>query len=329
MKITKVLPLSLVVLLSACSGSSIKETTHFLFDTMVSISLKDGKKEDYKALEKILKRYDAVSDNFKARDVFNVYSWSHTNETVLVGEEEGQAPIELFNLISSSFKAKTAGADNLDYRLGSLIQKWKDAEAKGEVLSDSIIQEELAKRTASSYTVSNEPRSIKQSGVESFDYGATAKGCALDACKEYLDTREYLSDYIINAGSSSILLGTSARNKKYNEYYHVAIKELDNVGFLAKNCFVSTSGTSEQGVTIDGVRYSHIINPKDGSAVTNYDMVIVLSNNGTYGDAFSTSMMFNTIDEIKELEFNNGLRTIVIKDKEILYKHRDIPFREL
>lgn len=331
MKVTKVFALSLVAFLCSChSGSSIKEETHFLFDTMVSVSIKDGKKEDYQELKRILNKYDAVSDNFKTRDVFNVYLWSQTEEEVYFGDEPDKAPIELYYLVKKTFKAEW-DASHLDVRIGSLVQKWKDAESKGQVLDNSVIQEELEKKRNSEYRIhtDDDPSQnyILQRGVESFDYGATAKGCALDACKEYLDSREDLTDYIINAGSSSILLGANSRNEKYGANYRIKIKDLDNVFFYAHDCFISTSGTSEQGATINGVRYSHIINPRDGNAVTNYDTVIVISNEGTYGDAFSTSIMFDdSIETIEELENNFNLKTIIIKDKRILHAHKDIVF---
>lgn len=328
MKITKAPLLSLVVILSACQSSpAIKSETHFLFDSFVNVAIKDGTDEDFKNIKDILEKYDAVSDNFKKREVINVYSWSQTEEKIYFGSGEDKAPIELLNLIRSSFNAVWDGARNLDPRLGSLINKWKEAEKQGQVLEDSVIQEELQKRSLSSFSFHYDDENIEecfieQSGVSSFDYGATAKGCALDACKRYLDTKEELTDYLINGGSSSILLGTNSRNKSGD--YLIKIKELESTSFYAQNCFVSTSGTSEQGVTINGVRYSHIINPSTGSAVTNYDEVIVISDNGTYGDAFSTSMMYNTIDEIKDLDEKLNLKTIVIKDKEVFYKNKGI-----
>ena len=329
-RVSKLLPLALVVLLSSCSMSTpVPSKTLFLFDTAVTISSKDATEEDFNELTKILGRYDAVSDNFKARDVFNVYSWKDTEEEVYCGHEEGQAPIELLYMVYAVQQARLADARHLDIRLGSLINKWKEAEKKGEVLSESVINEELEKRNASSYMCSynkdTDSGYIQQYGVEAFDFGAVAKGRALDACKAYLDTREEVKDYIIDAGSSSILLGKSSRNKDANNIsYRIKIKDLNNSSFLAHDCFVSTSGTSEQGITINGVRYSHIINPHDGNAVTNYDTIIVISDNGAFGDIYSTSMMFNTIEEIKQIEQNQNFKTIVIKDKRVVYKNQGI-----
>lgn len=329
-KVSRLLPLALVVLLSSCSsGVQPTSKTLFLFDTSINMTSMDATEEDFDKLTKILEKYDAVSDNFKARDVFNVFSWKDTEEKVYCGHEEGQAPIELLYMVYAVQQAKLAAAHHFDIRLGSLINKWKEAEKKGEVLSESVINEELEKRNASSYMLSYDKETdsgyIQQNGVEAFDFGAVAKGCALDACKEYLDTREEIKDYIIDAGSSSILLGKSSRNKDANNInYRIKIKDLNNSSFLAHDCFISTSGISEQGVTINGVRYSHIINPHDGSAVTNYDAIIVISDNGAFGDIYSTSMMFNTIEEIKQIEQNHNFKTIVIKDKRIVYKNQGI-----
>ena len=72
------------------------------------------------------------------------------------------------------------------------------------------------------------------------------------------------------------------------------------------------------------MRYSHIINPHDGNAVTNYDAIIVISDNGAFGDIYSTSMMFNTLEEIKQIEQNQNFKTIVIKDKRVVYKNQGI-----
>ena len=87
---------------------------------------------------------------------------------------------------------------------------------------------------------------------------------------------------------------------------------------------MSTSGLSSQGVKIDGITYSHIINPIDGSAINKHDAVIVVSNNGFLGDALSTSMMLCDIDEIKTLENSQLVKTIVIDNGKITYQHKDL-----
>ena len=102
-------------------------------------------------------------------------------------------------------------------------------------------------------------------------------------------------------------------------YFTVKISDLDNTFIKLKDCFISTSSKSVQGVKIGDITYSHIINPVDGSAINKNDAVIVVSSSGTLGDALSTSMMMNSVEEIKEIEKNQNVKTIVIKDKKVIY----------
>ena len=58
------------------------------------------------------------------------------------------------------------------------------------------------------------------------------------------------------------------------------------------------------------------------------DAVIVILNPsiGYLGDALSTSMMMNTVDEIKQIEIATNAKTIVVKDGEIVYRNPGIEF---
>ena len=57
---------------------------------------------------------------------------------------------------------------------------------------------------------------------------------------------------------------------------------------VLKNCGVSTSGDVEQFVEIDGVRYSHIIDPSTGLGLTNRAMATVIAPDGLTSDALDT-----------------------------------------
>ena len=104
----------------------------------------------------------------------------------------------------------------------------------------------------------------------------------------------------------------------------MGLKDVNNAYLKLKYCFVSTSSISEQNVVVDGVTYSHIINPQTGSAISVNDAVIVVSNNGAQGDAFSTSMMMNSVEEIKEIETQYNVQTIVVKGGEIIYQNANL-----
>ena len=226
---------------------------------------------------------------------------------------------ELYDLLKVSFDVKNEGATYFNPLCGSLAKKWKESLKNQQILAENVVNEELLKMN-SSLLVFNSDNKIQRLGEAEIDLGGIAKGYALDVAKAYLDSKN-INQYLLNAGSSSTLLGE--KNSK-DGLFTVGLRDLEGSYLKLKNCVISTSGIDVQGVDIGGVTYSHIINPITGSAINNYDAVVVICNKGYLGDALSTSMMMNTIEEIKTIEQEHNVQTIVIKDKKIVYQNESI-----
>jgi len=56
------------------------------------------------------------------------------------------------------------------------------------------------------------------------------------------------------------------------------------------NACVSTSGDTEQFVEIDGVRYSHVLDPRTGWGVTHRTCATVVAEDGATADALATAL---------------------------------------
>jgi thiamine biosynthesis lipoprotein len=56
------------------------------------------------------------------------------------------------------------------------------------------------------------------------------------------------------------------------------------------HCGISTSGDTEQAIEIDGVRYSHIVDPHTGLGLTNRIQASVIAPNATTTDALATAV---------------------------------------
>lgn len=299
------------LLLSGCSNAPLERRV-FCFDSMMNIKLFEGEETDLDNIEKIFSRFGKLSDNYQARDIINVYSINQTNEEVEIDKD-------LYNLLETSFNVPSLGANHFNPLCGSLAKRWKESLSKNEVLSNSIIESELSKINSSSISF-KDGNIVQRNGEAEIDLGAIAKGYCLDKIKDYLNSKDF-KKYLINAGYSSILLG----EKNVDDgYFKVGINNLNGAYLKLKNCFISTSGTEEQSTTIDGITYSHIINPSNGSAVSNYDNVIVISDSGYLCDALSTSLMMADLNEIKEVEEQCFVQVIAIKDKQIIYKNSSL-----
>ena len=318
MRLIKLFPLLLVGSLVSCNQSNfVIESKVFCFDTVIEYKLYEGE-ESYKTdIDNLFNYYDILADNYRLRDnIINVSAINKTNEEVIVDES-------LYKMLKASFSTHEFDANNFNPLCGSLVKLWKDSLAKGELLSNEVITSELDKINNSSLLFKDN-NVIQRVGDAELDLGGIAKGYVLDKIEEYLKANN-LTHYLINAGFSSILLGEKDTS---DGYFSVGVDSriLANSYLKLKNCFVSTSSITEQGVklTKDGPTYSHIINPLDGSAINKHDAVIVISNKGYLGDALSTSMMNNTIDEIKEMETKYNVKCIVVDNKTVTYKNTEL-----
>ena len=308
----KILPLFLVIPLTACQQNPALESKVFCFDTVVESKLYEGSKTDLDEVKKIFNFYSDISDNYEAKNITNIYTINQTNEEIEIDPK-------LYDLLKVSFEVKNEGATYFNPLCGSLAKKWKESLKNQQILAENEKNSEILKINSSSLTFKNDYK-IQRLGEAEIDLGGIVKGYALDMAKNYLDSVS-INHFLLNAGSSSTMLGE--KNNK-DGLFSVGLKDLPNYYLKLKNCVISTSGTSVQGVVIDGITYSHIINPITGSAINNYDAVVVISEQGYFGDALSTSMMMNTVDEIKAIEQEHDVKTIVIKDQKIIYKNDGI-----
>ena len=302
---------TLLFSLASCTVNKEIHRWNFYFDTYCDYKLFEGDVNNVIDIDDILSKIDKLTDNFNNRDLTNIYIVNNLENNVEIEPE-------LYEILKLSFSEDLSSLNYFNPFIGSLSKKWKEALNKGEILADSVIEEELVKMASSSLEFVNE-NTVKRNGDAQIDLGAVAKGYALDKIKEYLDQKE-IKKYIVDLGSSSILLG----EKQNDEYFTVKISNLDNAYLMLKNCVVSTSSYERQKVEIDGQIYSHIINPKTGSAKNENDAVIVISEKGYLGDILSTDFVNESLDSIKELEENFNVKTIVIKDKKIVYQNEEI-----
>ena len=80
-----------------------------------------------------------------------------------------------------------------------------------------------------------------------------------------------------------------------------------------KNAAVSTSGDLEQFVEINGVRYSHIVDPKTGLGVTGRRSVTVIAKHGVTADSMTKAVMLMPREKALELvEKTDGAAAYIV-----------------
>jgi len=127
-------------------------------------------------------------------------------------------------------------------------------------------------------------------------FGAVGKGYAADATKKHLQSMGVQAG-IINASGDLTTWG----KKPDGTDWQVGISNPENPAkvfswFPVKDAAVATSGNYEKYVTLDGKRYSHIIDPRNGMPVSGIKSVTVFAPNGELADAFATAVFIMGIE---------------------------------
>ena len=247
-------------------------------------------------------------------EVTNAYVINHSDDFVEIDKD-------LFEVLSQAdgYFQETNGLFNP--LIKDLSELWKASLEEGELVGQAEIDELLEKISLSSLEFSGSNK-VKISGEGQIDLGAIAKGYALSRIKKLIE-EEKITNYIFNAGYSSIILG---ENNKNDGIYRVQINRakptFDELYLEVKNTSIGTSSIYEQNyLEKDGKIYSHIVNGITGSAEVKHHMVIVVSEDPILSDVYSTVGMMLSIDEIKELEEDIDAKFVTLSDGKVTYSN--------
>ena len=191
---------------------------------------------------------------------------------------------------SEALARRTDGA--FDATLGPLIRYWRRARRQ-RTLPDPARLAQV--RPAVGYeNLELNPRqgTVTLLATNMFiDFGGIAKGYAADQALAAL--RQHGVSRALVAASGDIRAGDPPPGEKG---WPVGIASIDATKgnltekILLKNAAVSTSGDTEQFVPIDGVRYSHIVDPKTGHGLRKRIGVTVVASDATTTDSLATAI---------------------------------------
>jgi len=209
----------------------------------------------------------------------------------------------------------TGGA--FDVTIRPLLKLWGfKGESIYKVPESSVIKQVL-NYVGSDNIISKANRFSKKNPKLELDFGAIAKGYAVDRISDYLIDKGYLVHYVEIGGE------VICKGKDWN--IQIAYPEfLSNKSFKIlklNNKAVATSGTYNQFVEIDDFEYSHIFDSRVGKPVKNNVVsVTVISDNCIDTDALSTSL--KVLGKDKGLELINELDNIecmfILKESGVL-----------
>jgi thiamine biosynthesis lipoprotein len=259
-----------------------------------------------------------------------ISSWDENSQTSKINRNSGIKPVkvdlELFQLIERSIAISqlTDGAFDISY--ASMDKIWKFDGSMKEMPTKDQIKASIDKvgfkniiLDKSKHTVFLKLESMK------IGFGAIGKGYAADKAKEVLISKG-VTGGIINASGD---MNTWGKQPNGNQWKVAMTNPLNkNKAFALlpiENSAVVTSGDYEKYVNFNGVRYSHIIDPRTGYPATGIISVTVFAPKAELADALATSVFVMGkdigLDRINQLP---NIECIIIDDKGNIIKSKNI-----
>lgn len=261
--------------------------------TAVHTNIDSCKKAMYYALKEV-ERIEKVMSNY--RDSSEI---SFVNKNAFLKPVKVSA--ELFGIIERSIAYSHKFDGYFDITVGPLTNYWGfNSEHPIKTEPDEKRIKELLEFVNYKYIKLNyidSTISYSKNGVE-IDLGGIAKGYALDRAVDVLRKRG-VYDFLISGGGDIYASGRKADGKKWivgikdprNNEVLLEVFEVENTGVL-------TSGDYERFEIINGKRYHHIFNPKNGFPSETSQSATIVLDKCEYGVVLS-KILFITGTEYK------------------------------
>ncbi|MBM3990738.1 MAG: FAD:protein FMN transferase [Planctomycetes bacterium] len=177
-----------------------------------------------------------------------------------------------------------------DATVGPAVALWRRARRQGELPSEARIADALERTGWRHVELDASTRSARlDRALMKLDCGGIAKGYALDAALDVL-AQQGIERALVDGGGD-----VAARKAPPGSAgWIVAVRPFGNentaVSIVLENAALATSGDAYQSLELDGVRYSHIVDPRTARALVARTNATVLAADGASADALATAL---------------------------------------
>jgi thiamine biosynthesis lipoprotein len=230
-------------------------------------------------------------------------------------------------LIDRSLRISTLTQGAFDITYGSIDKKLWNFDQNMTSLPDEQTAKRMVRLINFRNVILNKQDQtvfLKEKGMR-IGFGGIGKGYAADCAKAVMKRAGVKSGIVNAAGDLTVwgeqpngeawTIGIADPRKKYLSFASLRLTDTS----------VATSGNYEKYAIINGVKYSHTIDPKTGYPVRGIKSVTIICSSAEISDAMATPVMvmgikagIHLIDQIK------GIACIVIDENDKIYTSKNI-----
>ncbi|EJL62498.1 FAD:protein FMN transferase [Flavobacterium sp. CF136] len=225
-----------------------------------------------------------------------ISDWKPASQVSEVNHNAGISPVkvdrEVFELTQRAIKLSKLTNGAFDISFAAMDKIWKFDGSMTEMPSAEAIKKSVEKVGYKNIILDSVQSTIflKLKGMK-IGFGALGEGYATDRCRDIMLAKGIKSG-IVNASGDMTTWGKQSNGKDWNIGITNPFHPDDVFAVVPLNeGAVTTSGSYEKFVVLNGKRFSHIINPATGYPATGLCSVTVFGPKAEIANGFSTSLM--------------------------------------
>lgn len=216
-----------------------------------------------------------------------------------------------------------------DVTIRPLLQLWKRAGMAKRLPTGAEIKSAQALVGWDNFKLTDKGITKLRDG-SSIDLGGIAKKWAIDKAAKAMNQEGVLGG-LVNVGGDLRVFG---ERKGYGKWQVGITNPFDKDSMIAsmsvKDSAVCTSGNYERFVVIDGKRYSHIVDPRNGQPADAVPSVTVYGKTAVEAGVWATSLSILGPNGLKLMPRDSGLEAMLITGGQTNYKFHYTPgFKKL
>ena len=219
--------------------------------------------------------------------------WRPTSEVRRLDQRPGQwvrVSGPLFDVLARAVEIARATDGAFDPTVGPVVALWREARIRGR-LPDTRALDSARTRVGWRLIALDSARHRARLATPGMriDLGGIAKGWILQAALAEL-AKHGVTHALIEAGGDLVVGDAPPGRDGWCVATPGADASLAARAAAITNAAVATSGAESQFVEIDGVRYSHVVDPRTGLGLTNGLTATVIAQHGALADALATAL---------------------------------------
>ncbi|MGR9116904.1 MAG: FAD:protein FMN transferase [Gammaproteobacteria bacterium] len=263
-----------------------------------------------KEIKTSLERINAKMSTYQQDSELSMFNASRSIEWQSVSDA-------LFKVISSARNISELSHGAFDITVGPLVNLWGFGPDPMTFTAPAkeLIEQKKAQTGYKLLEQRLEPLAIKKSIPDLYlDLSSIAKGYAVDQIGELLEAHG-IKDYLVEIGGEIRLRGNNLNGSPWRIAIEKPTPEQRMIQKIVPitDVAMATSGDYRNFFEVDGVRFSHTIDPRTGRPITHkLASVTVLRETTMEADALATAFMVLGPQEALELAERNNIAALFI-----------------